>query len=292
MPDWLTEPLRHPFNQRALLAALLIGATNGYASAFVVLRKSALKVGSLSHALLPGIAVAILVAGLNPWSAFLGALFAALLIGLGSLAVSRGSRIDQDSALAVLYTAAFSGGIILLRRLGVTQEMDDWLFGNIMGLRDSDLWTNYAVSAVSLILLTALHRPLLMTLFDPEVAATLGVPVRSLNYLLLAVLITVLISSLQAVGCMLALGLLVAPAATVCLLTDSTDALFWGGALLGGLAAGFAVLAGWWLDIEQGPAIVLVLGALFATAFLLGPKYGLISRFRRKPPQNTRPRQP
>jgi manganese transport system permease protein len=74
MIDWLLEPLQHPFNQRAIIAALLIGFTNGYASAFVVLKKSALKVGSLSHALLPGIAVAILVAGLHEWSAFLGSL--------------------------------------------------------------------------------------------------------------------------------------------------------------------------------------------------------------------------
>ena len=281
MSDWLLEPFRHPFNQRAVLAALLIGVTNGYASAFVVLRKSALKVGSLSHALLPGIAVAILVAGLNHWSVFLGSLFAALLIGLGSLAVSRGSRLDHDSALAILYTAAFSGGIILLHRLGVVQEMEQWLFGNIMGLRDSDLWTNYWISFVALGTLTALHRPLLMTLFDAEVAATLGVPVRALNYLLLAVLIVVLISSLQAVGCMLALGLLVAPAATVYLLTDSTNALFWGGALLGGVTAAGAVLAGWWLNIEQGPAIVLLLGMVFLTVFLFGPKYGLLHRVRR-----------
>ncbi len=276
MIDWLLEPLRHEFNQRALLAALLIGLTNGYASAFVVLKKSALKVGSLSHALLPGIAVAILVAGLQDWSAFLGALFAALLIGLGSLAVSRGSRIDQDSALAILYTAAFSGGIILLRRLEVSQEMDEWLFGNIMGMRDGDLWTNFWISFGALGILTALHRPLLMTLFDAEVAATLGVPVRFLNYLLLAILIVVLISSLQAVGCMLALGLLVTPAATVYLLTDSTNTLFWGGSLLGGIAATSAVFIGWWLNLEQGPTIVLLLGAIFLLAFLFSPKYGLI----------------
>jgi ABC-type Mn2+/Zn2+ transport system permease subunit len=278
--DWILEPFQQPFNQRAVLAALLIGFTNGYASAFVVLKKSALKVGSLSHALLPGIAVAILLVGLHDWSAFVGALFAALLIGLGSLAVSRGSRLDHDSALAILYTAAFSGGIILLRRLGVTQEMDEWLFGNIMGLRDSDLWTNFWISFGALGILTALHRPLLMTLFDAEVAATLGVPVRLLNYLLLAVLIIVLISSLQAVGCMLALGLLVTPAATIYLLTDSTNALFWGGALLGGAAATAAVVIGWHLNLEQGPTIVLVLGAVFLLAFLFGPKYGLIARMR------------
>lgn len=280
MIDWLLEPFQHSFNQRAVLAALLIGFTNGYASAFVVLKKSALKVGSLSHALLPGIAVAILLVGLHDWSAFVGALFAALLIGLGSLAVSRGSRLDQDSALAILYTAAFSGGIILLRRLGVTQEMDAWLFGNIMGLRDSDLWTNFWISAGALGILTALHRPLLMTLFDAEVAATLGVPVRFLNYLLLAVLIVVLISSLQAVGCMLALGLLVTPAATIYLLTDSTNALFWGGSVVGGVASAAAVVIGWHLNIEQGPTIVLILGAVFLVAFLFGPKYGLLARRR------------
>ncbi len=276
--DWLTEPLQHPFNQRAILAALLIGLTNGYASAFVVLKKSALKVGSLSHALLPGIAVAVWVAGLHEWSAFLGALFAALFIGLGSLAVSRSSRLDQDSSLAILYTAAFSGGIILLRRLRVTQQIDEWLFGNIMGLRDGDLWTTFWISCAALSLLTALHRPLLMTLFDAEVAATLGVPVRALNYLLLAVLIVVLIASLQAVGCMLALGLLVTPAATIYLLTDSTNALFWGGSLLGGLASAAAVIIGWHLNLEQGPTIVLVLGSVFLVAFLFSPKYGLLKK--------------
>ncbi|MGA0846010.1 MAG: metal ABC transporter permease, partial [Luteolibacter sp.] len=225
-----------------------------------------------------GIAVAILVAGLHDWSAFLGSLFAALIIGLGSFAVSSGSRLDHDSALAILYTAAFSGGIILLRRLGVAQEMEGWLFGNIMGLRDSDLWTNFWISAAALGVLTALHRPLLMCLFDAEVAATLGVPVRMLNYLLLGVLILVLISSLQAVGCMLAIGLLVAPAATVYLLTDSTHAMFWGGALIGGLTSAAAIWVGWWLNIEQGPAIVLLLCGVFAAAFLLGPRYGILAR--------------
>jgi ABC-type Mn2+/Zn2+ transport system permease subunit len=81
---------------------------------------------------------------------------------------------------------------------------------------------------------------------------------------------------------MLALGLLVTPAATVYLLTDSTNAMFWGGSLLGGLAAVLAVLAGWWLNIEQGPLIVLVLGLMFLIAFLFGPKYGLLARSKRK----------
>jgi ABC-type Mn2+/Zn2+ transport system permease subunit len=97
-----------------------------------------------------------------------------------------------------------------------------------------------------------------------------------LNYLLFAVLIVVLVSSLQAVGCMLALGLMVTPAAIIYLLTDSTNALFWGGALLGALGSAAAVLIGWWLNIEQGPAIVLLLGVLFIIAFIFSPRYGLL----------------
>ncbi len=182
---------------------------------------------------------------------------------------------DRWTDLAILYTAAFSGGIVLLRRLNVTQEMYEWLFGNIMGMRNSDLWMNYGISLTALVVLTALHRPLLMTMFDAEVAATLGVPVRLLHYLLMAVLIVVLISSLQAVGCILALGLLVTPAATIYLLTDSTDALFWWGAFLGGVVSCAAILIGWWCDVEQGPAIVLLLGTVFLLAFLFSPRYGL-----------------
>lgn len=130
--------------------------------------------------------------------------------------------------------------------------------------------------------LTALHRPLLMTLFDAEVAATLGVPVRALNYLLMAVLIVVLISSLQAVGCMLALGLLVTFGGHGVSADglDQRDVL--GRFVVRGLAAAFAVLAGWWLNIEQGPAIVLVLGAVFLVAFVFGPKYGLLARSKKR----------
>lgn len=281
--DWWNDFIVQPFNQRALLAAVMIGLANGHASAFVVLRRSALRVGALSHTLLPGIAVAVLVVGLSAWSAFLGALAAALFVGLAALAVSRGTRIDQDSTLAVLYTAAFSGGIILLRRLGVAQEMEDWLFGNIMGLPDIHLWTSFFISLGTVLFLTLLHRPLLLMLFEPNVAQTLGVPVRLLNYLLLGFLIVVLISSLQAVGCMLAVGLMVAPAATVSLLTDRTPVIFWGGALLGGAASGGAVILGWVLNIEQGPFIVLLLGLLFVLAFLFGPRHGLVAR--RRAPQ-------
>ena len=258
--------------QRALLACGLIGFANGYVSAFIVLKKSALKVGTLSHGLLPGIALAVMLFGLHSWSVLVGAVFAALMIGLGSLFVARNSRLDQDTAMGILYTAAFGGGLILLKYLAIRQKLDEWLFGGLMGMADSDLWIAYAISAFAILLLTALQRPILLLLFEPHVAASLGVPVRLLNYALLAVVILVLISSLQAVGCILSVGLLVAPAAIVSLFTNSASSLFWGGGLIGGLSSCAALILSYQLDWPAGATIVVLLGALFAVSYAISPK--------------------
>lgn len=224
----ITDFLAEPIAKRALLACLMIGFANGFVSAFVVLRKSALKIGTISHSLLPGLAVAILIAGLNQWSALTGAIFAALIVGLGSIFLSRTSRLDQDTAMGVLYTSAFAAGLLILKNLDVRQKLDEWLFGSIISMADSDLWIAFGISAIAVISLTILQRPLLIYLFEPNIAASLGVPVRLLNYATFAITILVLVSSLQAVGCILSVGLMVAPAATMYLLTNNARALFWG----------------------------------------------------------------
>lgn len=274
--------LSHPFYQRALAAALLIGFANGFFSGFVILRRNALSVSALSHTMLPGIALGILVAGaLTQISAFLGALFAALFVGLGSVAVSRGNRIAQGTALAVLYTSAFATGVALLPHLDTRQELEHWLFGDITAVANADLWIAFGIGAVTLIAANLLMRPLLITIFEPNVAAAQGVPVRAMLYLLFALLVLSLVASLQAVGCVLSVGLLVAPAATVSLLTDKTSALFWGGGLLGGLGSAAGVLLSARFGISPGPGIVMLLGAAFLAAWCFSPRYGLIASLRR-----------
>ena len=280
--NWLTEPFELLIYKRALLAAAVIGFTNGYVSAYVVLRKAALKTGSLSHALLPGIALALLLFGLTPLSAFAGALVAALIVGLGSLLVAQTSRIDHDTALAVLFTAAFSGGLVMLQYVNAPGELEHWLFGDIRGMSDSDLWTIFIIAAVSLLVLTLFQRPIIVMLFEPNVARSLGIPVMAVNYVLFALVILVLIASLQAVGCILALGLLVTPAATMLLFTDSPLRLFWGGGFLGMICSVAALVISYWLDWPTGSSIVLVLGTVFALAFVISPKYGVLRAWRRQ----------
>ncbi|BCU78700.1 metal ABC transporter permease [Luteolibacter sp. LG18] len=275
------ELLANPFFQRALAAAAFIGFANGFFSGFVILRRSALSVSALSHTMLPGIALAILATGaLTQWNAFAGAMFAALLVGLGSVAVARGNRIEQGTALAVLYTASFAAGVAVLPLLNTRRQLEDWLFGNILAVGNHDLVVSFATGAVVLLSTSLLMRPILLTLFEPNVAAAQGVPVRFVHYLLSGLLVLSLVSSLQAVGCVLSVGLLVAPAATVSLLTDRTSALFWGGGLIGAVGSAGAVVVSSVLGISPGPAIVMLLGLLFVAAYLFSPRYGLLWRKR------------
>ena len=274
----MLDPFHDPFFQRALLAGLLIGFTNGFFSGFVVLRRTALSVSALSHTMLPGIALGILVTGaLTQLNAFIGALTAALFVGLGSVVVSRTSRVAQGTALAILYTTAFALGVAVLKHLRNYGDLEHWLFGDIRLVSSSDLWLAFGIGSIILLGSCIFFRPLLLTLFESNVAAAQGVPVRAMNYLLFGMLILALVTSLQAVGCVLSVGLLVAPGATLSLLTNRTPLLFWGGGLVGALGSVFALLLAYWTDIPAGPAIVIVLGTLFLLAFLLSPRYGLLT---------------
>jgi ABC-type Mn2+/Zn2+ transport system permease subunit len=287
MSSWLTDIMNSPWLQRSLLAALIIGFTNGCFSAYVVLRRGALIAGSLSHALLPGIVLGVLVAGrLTGWSSFLGALFAALIVVLASVTVSRVSRLDQGTSLGVIFTVAFAAGLILFNYIpGDVKsqvKLEDYLFGDLLMLDSSDVWVAFSVSVLTLTVCVALQRTLLVTLFEPSVAAAQGVPVRAVQYLIMTLLVLVMVSALRAVGCMLSLGLVVAPGATVFLLTNSTRAMFWGGGVLGAISAVGGMIIAQVANITAGAAITAVLGVVFLLALVVSPKSGLV--FRRSRP--------
>lgn len=272
--------LGEPIAQRSLWACAVIGFANGFVSALVVLKRSSLQIGTISCALLPGIALAILLFGLMQMSILIGAIIAGLLVGLGSLFVSRTSKVDHDTALSIIHTTGFAIGYIILVRLGLQQKVDDWLFGSIMSMGNSDLWIAYGISAMAVLGITALHRPLLIYLFDAKAAAAMGIPTRAFSYGIFALIILVLVSSLQAVGAFLTLGLLVAPAATMYLLTNRASLMFWGGGLIGGVGSVLAFFLSYPLGWHLGATIIVVLGCIFLSAYIFSPKYGLLCKKR------------
>ena len=280
--DWLTEPFHHEFMRRVFVGGALIGFTNGFLGAFVVLRRMALMADSLSHSLLPGLAIGwILAGGLVPSALFGGGLFAALTVALGAQLLARSSRLKEDTALGILYTVAFSIGIVLVGLFKVRVSLMHWLFGNILGLSNTDLWMIWGISLVVVPLLAALQRPLLLTLFDPTVAASQGIRVNLLNFVLMIALVLTMIASLQAIGVIMLLGLLIAPAATVYLLCDSYPAMLWGGGLIGMFGSCTGLLVSYRLNLPSGACIVLVLGLIFFAAYLFSPRYGLFRKLRR-----------
>ena len=157
-----------PIYQRALIATLIIGFVNGYASAFVLLHRSPLKLTALSHSLLPGVAIATLIVGLGVVSAFLGAVTAAVAIGILTVLLSRVSKISDDTVLAVLYTGAFAVGIMVLQQVGSNQNLNHWLLGNILGLSDLDLWMSFSVGIVAVSLLSLYRRSVVINLFEQK----------------------------------------------------------------------------------------------------------------------------
>ncbi len=280
MIDAIAEILSYQFNQRALLAAVMIGFLNGFTGGYVVLRRGALFAGAMSHTLFPGIAVGALIAGLNPYSALIGAFAMALLVGLGSQGIASNSRIDREAAMAILYTAATAGGLLVLVRLGTYVRVEDYLFGNILRVSNWDLWFTFIAGLVVLSTVILLQRPLLVFIFSSDLAASNGLKVRRYDYLLAGLVVITMVTSLQAVGALLALGLLVAPAATLYLFFDSPRAILWGGGLVGMLMAAGSVFLTNLLDVQTGPAMVIMLAAFFIAGFLISPRYGLLARFR------------
>jgi ABC-type Mn2+/Zn2+ transport system permease subunit len=266
---------------RPLFAAVLIGFTNGVLSVFIVLRRLSLMADAISHSLLPGLAIAILLFGLAPATLVAGAFLAALLVALGTQIIANSTRIKEDTALGLLFACAFSLGQALLKLAPAQIGISEYLFGNILGLSDGDLYLTYGITFVVLPLLVLLQRPLLLMLFEPSIASTQGVPVRTLKYLLMVVLVLAMISSLRAVGIILALGTLIGPAATVYLFVDSFAVMFWVSGFLGAFASLLGLLVSDWTDLPAGACIVLVLGVFFLAGFFLSPRYGLLRRLRK-----------
>lgn len=264
--------------QRAFLACIIIGFTNGYTSGFVLLNRSPLKLTALSHSLLPGIALATLMVGLTVISAFTGAVIMAVLVGTLSLLLSRHSKLSQDTTLSILYTGAFALGILLLNRLGKADELEHWLFGNILGLTKLDLWMSFGIGLVAVILLTLFQRPVLLTLFEPNVAQTLGVPVRMVQYASFAMLILVLVTTLQAVGCILSIGLIVTPGATVRMFTNNPRVLFLASGILGAVGSALGLSLAYYVDLPAEAGIVLTLTSFFLFAFVIRAFLTLIKK--------------
>ncbi len=272
--DVFIEPFRYPFMVRALLAGLSVGVTGAVIGSFLLVRRWSLLGDAISHAILPGVAIAYLLA----WPYFLGALATALLTAVGIGFVERHTRIKSDAAMGILFIGAFAAGLAVLSRVRSNVDVFHILFGNVLGVSRTDLALTVGIGVVVVAVVVSIFKELELWAFDPLTAQVVGLPVGFLHYLILVLLSATIVAALRAVGIVLALAMLITPPATAYLLTRRFPEMMALAAGVGALAAFFGLYLSFYLDIASGPSMVLVATGAFVTALAFAPEQGLVAR--------------
>jgi manganese/iron transport system permease protein len=271
--NWLIQPLQYAFMARGLLASVMVGILCAVMGTYVVLRGMAFLGDAMAHAILPGVAIAFLLHG----SLLVGAIIAAVIIAFSIGLFSKGGVVKEDTAIGILFAAALSLGVALISSIQTyAVDLSHILFGNVLGVSESDLWLTAGLGLLVLAAVALLYKQFLVISFDPILAATLRLPVDLLRNLMLVLLALTVVVSLQTVGVGLAAAMLVTPAATSYLLTRR----LWPMMLVSASIGAFSSLAGlylsYYLNIVSGSAIVLVATVLFLAVFLFHPRRGLL----------------
>jgi manganese/iron transport system permease protein len=260
----ILEPLSYAFMQRGLIAAVLAGVVCALVGTYIVLRGMTFFGDALAHAILPGVAVGYLIGSGAQGPTFWGALVTAVLASLGIGAISRNTRLGEDTAIGIIFAGMFALGIAMISSIGsYAVDLTHFLFGNVLGVSPSDLWLIGGLGGLVMLVVIAFYKELLVLAFDPILAITLRLPSRLLEYLLLILIAVTIVVSLQTVGVALMVAMLVTPAATALLLTRRVHIMMI-------LAAGIAVVSGvvglyfsYYIGIASGAAIVLTCTVVF-----------------------------
>ncbi len=265
MIDFLTAPLAYPFMQRGLIAALLVGVVCAVVGVYVVLRGMAFLGDALAHTILPGIAVGYLINGADRGALFWWALGAALISSFSIGSIVRSGRIREDTAIGIVFAAMFALGVALISTVrNSAVDLSHFLFGNILGVSEGDIWRIATFGAVVLAVIFLFYKELMLITFDPVLAATLRLPVRFLDLLLLSMLAVSIVVAIQTVGVALTLAILVTPPATAAFFTHRMHTMMIVAAILAVLAGVVGLYSSYYLSIASGAAIVLTSTLIFA----------------------------
>jgi manganese/iron transport system permease protein len=270
----LFEPLEFAFMRDALLVGSVVAAMCAVLSCFLILRGWSLMGDAISHAVLPGIVIAYIIG----WPLAVGAFIAGLFCAVSTGFIQQNSRLKEDTVMGVVFTGLFAFGLVLFSRTPSDMHLDHILVGNILGISKSQfaqtLWMGAAVLAVTLVL----RRDLLLICFDPGQARVMALPARVLNYLLLGLLSLAIVVSLQTVGIILVIAMLVTPGSIAHLWTDRFDRMIGIAVVAAVISTLVGIFVSYHIDGSPGACIVLVQALVFLVSLLFAPKHGIFKR--------------
>ncbi|HMR49993.1 MAG TPA: anchored repeat-type ABC transporter permease subunit [Arachnia sp.] len=266
------------FLPKALLVAVLCSVVAGVIGTHVVLRGMAFIGDAVAHSVFPGLAVAFLLQG----SLVVGGLVAGLATAVLVALLSQNRRLKEDAVIGILFAGAFALGIVVISRApGYAGSLQQFLFGSITGISDADLLVVSVASVAVVLALLLFHKELVAVGLDRESAQAARLPVLWLDLMLYVLVTVVVVISVQVIGNVLVLALLVTPASTARLLTDRLTTMMVLAPLIGGASAVLGLYVSWSVDLPAGGTIVLVATAFFVSAWFFAPRHGVFIRRRR-----------
>jgi manganese/iron transport system permease protein len=264
MIDILIQPFQFAFMRNAFVIMAMISVPMALLSCYLVLKGWSLMGDAISHAVLPGVVLAYIL----HIPLIIGAFGAGMLCAIATGFLKENSRVKQDTVMGIVFSGMFGLGIVMYTKISTDVHLDHILFGNMLGVGASDLWTAGLIALLVTALILVKRRDLMLHAFDPVQAQAVGLPVRVLHYGLLTMMSLTIVATLTAVGIILSIGLLIAPGAIAFLLTKRFDRML-AVAVCVTLASGFGgVYLSFYLDSAPAPTVILILTAIFIAAFV------------------------
>ncbi|MFK5234686.1 metal ABC transporter permease subunit, partial [Lactococcus lactis] len=241
------------FLQNSLVTAVVIGIVSGAVGCFIILRGMSLMGDAISHAVLPGVAISYIL-GIN---FFVGAIIFGLLSSIIITFIKNNSIIKGDTAIGITFSSFLALGVILIGVANSSTDLFHILFGNILAVQDIDKWLTMGVSGIVLIVIILFFKELLITSFDPLMARAIGMKVNFYHYLLMVLLTLVSVTAMQSVGTILIVAMLITPAATAYLYTNSLRKMIILSSSLGAVSSVLGLFIGYSFNIAVGSSIVI-----------------------------------
>jgi len=281
------KPFQDIFFQKALIGGSMVAIVCGVVGCLVILRRMSFLGDALSHAMIAGVAGGYLFMKMlfgieaHAPAMLIGSLIAAILTVALIGFVSRMSRVKEDTAIGIMYTGVFAAGVVLVSvfRNYIHIDLMHFIMGDVLGVADTDLWASAMTSAIVLTIIILFFRHFQLTSFDSVMAASVGMPVLLIDYLLTTCVSLVVVSAVSMVGVILVVGLLITPAATAYLLSDRLDRMMLLAALFGLTSVIGGLYLCVWADSSGGGAIMLFCTFQFLIVLFIAPRYGILARW-------------
>ncbi len=264
--------------RRALVATLALALGSAPIGCILVLRRMSLVGDAMAHAVLPGAAVGFLIAGMSVLAMSIGGFFAALLVALAAGMVTRSTRQREDASFAAFYLMAVALGVLLVSMGGTKVDLIHLLFGSVLAVDNSALLQIAAVSSVTMFGLATVYRPLVMESFDPGFLRSVKGPGTLVHVTLLVLLVANLVSAFQAMGTMMAVGLMMLPATSARFWVKDLSAMAALAVAIGAVSGVLGLLLSYHFELPSGPAIILVCSGLYLLSVFFGIRDGILTR--------------